>query len=222
MLIPRIIKALCLAAVCSFSVPSLAVAGLAAVQTSAPQVEEHVHYSAPANWVQPLILQPPERVPEAQLMDGLYYLLVDRQVRVPDQSTQEAFHHYATYIANEAGVEAGGQISIDFDPLYERLALHRIQVIRNGEVVDLLHQADISLLRRETQLENLLYDGQLSANIILPDVRVGDTVEYSYAAPIRFMRVRSITTSTCNGPCPWPPSVSAYFGSARTRFSYTA
>ncbi|WP_051311196.1 DUF3857 domain-containing transglutaminase family protein [Zooshikella ganghwensis] len=130
-------------------------------------------------WVEryPAVL--PEPVPVEEAIGGEYYLLVDQQTRAVD--TLQNFFHYAVVALNTQGVESVAQISVTYDPTYEHLQLHDIYVHRNGQLLDRLHSADIKLMQRESELDAQIYDGRITANIILSDVRVGDVIEYSYS-----------------------------------------
>jgi transglutaminase-like putative cysteine protease len=111
--------------------------------------------------------------------NGGAYLLVDRQWSMMDGQLS-FYNHMATKAITSAGVESVSGISIDFDPVYESLTLHGVTVWRDGMAQDRLDRSRISLIQREQDLERQLYDGSLTLNLILEDVRPGDTVEYSY------------------------------------------
>ena len=117
--------------------------------------------------------------PEGRVSGGIDYVLVDRQTRVGD-TTRESFRHYAKKVVNDAGLAAAGDLSIDFEPSYQTLRLHFVRVRRNGQILDRLSSRKIQIIQRESELEYQLYDGTLSAVILLEDVRVGDVVEYAY------------------------------------------
>jgi lipoprotein NlpI len=51
-------------------------------------------------------------------------------------------------------------------------------VTRAGKVMDRTREVKFDLLQRETNLEKNLYDGDVTAVAILPDIRVGDIVEF--------------------------------------------
>lgn len=76
-------------------------------------------------------------------------------------------------------VEAQG--SVNFDPGYQRLTFHTLNVIRGGKVLGRLGSTRIQVLQRETELEYLIYDGSMTASTMLDDVRIGDIVEYAYS-----------------------------------------
>ncbi|NEL80586.1 MAG: DUF3857 domain-containing protein, partial [Xanthomonas perforans] len=68
--------------------------------------------------------------------------------------------------------------SIDYQPQYQQLALNSLEVWRDGKRIDMRKQAHYARLRRESGLEDGLIDGALTLSITLPDLRVGDRVDY--------------------------------------------
>jgi transglutaminase-like putative cysteine protease len=112
--------------------------------------------------------------------DGVHYLLSDEQVRV-DAAGKEVFRHFASRVASQNGLEQAASLEFGFDPAYQTLTLHSIDVIRNGTVIPKLATATVRVLQREPELESRIFDGRKSANVFLDDVRVGDVVEYAYS-----------------------------------------
>jgi len=105
--------------------------------------------------------------------------LADVQFRVADEPT--VYIHRAM-TANEAGsLTAIGQYEISFQPEYQRVQLHSLRILRDGQVIDKLKAADIRFLQRETNLDQGLYSGAITAAIVTDDVRVGDTLEMAYS-----------------------------------------
>lgn len=119
-------------------------------------------------------------VPASGLSDGRYHLLADQQVRVAG-GTLVDYRHTATRAVNERGVEDIANVQIRFDPSYQTLTVHRIDVRRGGRVVSSVAAGALKLLQREASLESLIYDGRLTAHVALKDVRVGDVVETVYS-----------------------------------------
>ena len=109
--------------------------------------------------------------------DGYVDLAYEKQVNLQLQST---FRRKAIKIISEAGVQDGSEISIKFDPSYEQLIFHNIQVIRVNEVFDKLQREKIKVIQQETELDRHIYDQSLSAILLLEDIRKGDIIEYSY------------------------------------------
>ncbi len=135
------------------------------------------HPAAP--WVIYHPVKLPDALPLDEIKGGSYYALVDNQIRVTEGST-EFYSHYADLIVNQQGLEQSSQINIKFDPAYQTAVLNTLRIRRGKKVIDKLSDARTSILRQESELENLIYNGRLTANIILDDVRVGDIIEYSY------------------------------------------
>lgn len=131
------------------------------------------------SWVTQFDLEVPQQLPEGTIQDGQYFILVDRQDH-PKGELQESFRHYAQKIVDQQGAEDSSQISITFEPSFQKLLLHQIVVHRDGHLIDKLNQARISVLQREKDLESLIYDGRKTFNAILNDIRSGDIIEYSY------------------------------------------
>ena len=80
-----------------------------------------------------------------------------------------------------AHVGEAGKHTIEFNPEYQALVLHKVELRRDGKWLDRLQPDKISLARRETDFEDDLADGRVSALIVLDDVRVGDVVRINYS-----------------------------------------
>jgi hypothetical protein len=108
---------------------------------------------------------------------GYRYLLFDRQFNV---ITQETFRHTATKVMTESGLETVSAININFDPAFQSVYFHTLVVKRGEEVINKLPKTKFEILRREENLDRLVYDKSLNAILNLDDIQVGDIVEYSY------------------------------------------
>ena len=134
---------------------------------------------APA-WTKPLPVPEHITYPPNDVQNGIYYVLLDVQVRATVNEPTATFQHYAEHIVNQNGLEENSQINISYDPAYEKLQLHSLHLIRNGKPIDKTVTAAMKILQREDEMSNLIYNGEHTLNIILDDVRVGDTIEYSF------------------------------------------
>lgn len=105
------------------------------------------------------------------------YLLLDLQKHAEKKSTYEEL---AIRVLTEAGVEDHSQLSVDFQPSFQSVVWHHLDVIRGGEKQDRLADAEFELIRREEGLESRLYDGAITAHLILKDIRPGDIISYSF------------------------------------------
>ena len=127
-------------------------------------------------WVEPLAVPANGTGPD-ETGNGIVHLLLDHQMNPAEESL---FVHDARKLTNASGVQRGSQLSFGWDPSYETLTLHSVSVVRDGHRIDALRREKVKVLERETEMEWHLYDGSLTAVLLLEDVRPGDVVEYSY------------------------------------------
>jgi len=146
------------------------------ISAATPEVKT----SAPFKWVKRLEVEPVSDVPLDEIKNGQYYLLVDKQIRIEENIPTQYYRHFAIQVVNAAGMEDASNISIVFDPEYQKVNFHSLKIRRKGKIIDKLHLAEIQLLRREEELESQIYDGRYTANVIVDDVRVGDVIEYAH------------------------------------------
>lgn len=135
--------------------------------------------SAPS-WIQPLEVNLNSTPPQAQVAFGVHYLLAEHQLRV-DEQERVSYRHIAVRALNEQGVESVANIEIRFDPSFEVLTLHAINVRRGAQLIRKLQASAVHLLQREKELDALIFDGSKTAHVFLDDVRIGDVVEYAYS-----------------------------------------
>ncbi|MEM9932144.1 MAG: DUF3857 domain-containing protein [Bacteroidota bacterium] len=134
-----------------------------------------VYKSAPPSWVTPIITESDsilENIGESQ------YLLLDFQYNLVEESS---FYHYRIKILNSEGIQSNSDLEISFDPTYQKLTFHQVNIIREGKTVPRLYKHPIKTLQRETSLERSLYDGSITAVMNLTDIREGDILDYSFS-----------------------------------------
>ncbi len=135
---------------------------------------QKVEKEIPSSWVIPSQIISTEETQK----DGAYnYLLLDFQDNL---ILEEEYVHYAIELLNSEGIQEFSDITISFDPTFQKLTFHCVNIYRNGQKIDKLTKTKINTFQRETNLERNLYDGSLTAILNLPDIRVGDVIEYSY------------------------------------------
>lgn len=71
-----------------------------------------------------------------------------------------------------------GNLSVVWNPAAGAPVVHAIRIYRDGQVIDVLKSASFEVLRREDQLEAARLDGNLTAVVRVPDLRVGDELEF--------------------------------------------
>lgn len=128
-------------------------------------------------WVAPVNV---ESNPLETSQASISILLDDEQIKL-DKTKKVHFTHMLKQINASAGLSVASQIQIEFDPSYQELVLHKLEIVRDAKRTDKFDPRRVQLLQREKQLEARMYDGRVTASIVLEDVRVGDQIEYSYS-----------------------------------------
>ncbi len=109
----------------------------------------------------------------------VHWLLSDNQL-IMKKSKVASFYHYAVKVNLESGLKTASEFSIYFQPDFQTLDINFLKRHRSGEVKDITDAADIRLLQREESYSQGIYDGGVTALVILNDVQVGDIIEYAY------------------------------------------
>ena len=78
-----------------------------------------------------------------------------------------------------------GNVSISWNPDAGPPVLHALKVHRGDQVIDLTNADDFEVLRREENLEAAQLDGVLTAVMRVPDLRVGDELEFAVTTRAR-------------------------------------
>ena len=147
--------------------------------TSVSNCKEPIHRLPDfPNWIEVNTPQWNAPIPKGTGAGDMYYLLLDRQHQF-EEGTR--YYRIAYKLLSESGVQENSQISLKFDPAYEKLNIHVLQIWREGRLINKLSQQEFKFLQRETGHERQLYDGRLSAVALLEDIRVGDVVDYGYS-----------------------------------------
>lgn len=82
---------------------------------------------------------------------------------------------------NDAGaLSQMGQLTVQFNPHFQRLLLHRVCVLRDDHTHDHTATLAVRFLQREAGLEQGVESGVVTATMVLPDLRVGDTLLLVY------------------------------------------
>ncbi len=128
---------------------------------------------APA-WVRPSDF-PLEVLPS---QENVQCLLIDEQRNWPEQTV---YNHFVFKALTKSGVEGISQLSISFEPSFQKLILHDIRIFRDGEWSERIYSSQHHLIQKEEGLDQGIFSGDLSLVYILDDIRVGDIVDYAYS-----------------------------------------
>jgi len=129
-------------------------------------------------WVEPVAIDA-RGAEQGQADAGVELVLVDEQVRAAG-TAPERYRRVVRRLRTVQGVQDGSEIRVDFDPAYERLALHGVWIHRGGRRLPALRADEVRIVQRERELDRRLFDGTLTAVVFLQDVRAGDAIEFAY------------------------------------------
>ena len=146
-----------------------------AAQPAPQPAHEPVIAPAPA-WVVPVA------VPAANPAMGdrpVQALLVSNQTLF-GAGTQDNYSELVFLIQNAQGMQAFGNITLPWQPDQSELIVHKIQILRGGQVIDLLAGHPFTVLRRENNLESAMLDGVLTAVMQPEGLAVGDVLTIAF------------------------------------------
>lgn len=107
-------------------------------------------------------------------------LLRDQQLRITTDAV-ETYEASRWRIQSPQGLAATGTLSFLWKPDSDVLTVHKITVTRDGRTLDLLGKGEnLTILRRENDLEKSVLTGLLTAVAQPPGLQVGDVMEMSY------------------------------------------
>lgn len=120
-------------------------------------------------------------IPVDEISNGVFYHLIDLQFKVNPAGERAIYSRYVEEVTNQTGVDYNSQLNMSFDPSYQQVWLNSLYLIRDGQKIDKLNTAKITLLNNENELNAQIYHGNLTMNVLIDDLREGDIVDYSYS-----------------------------------------
>ena len=144
----------------------------------AQNIDDYVSIEPAGDWIVSYEVPAPNLKYRPQ--SGIEYLLADMQV-MESGDDRIWYDRFADRLTKRSAIETEATLSIRFDPSFQTLALHHIRIIRDGVASDRIDLAEMQLYRVETERDRLIYNGDLELAYIVPDVRVGDILDYAYS-----------------------------------------
>lgn len=129
------------------------------------------------DWVKPYRLAS-DTSTNKDLDEGVVRLFHEKQWNI---GLSAFYAHSLLDIKTEEGVQKASQVSIDFDPAYQKVVFHYVHILRGGKVINGLELNKVKILHQEEDMDMSIYNGALKALIILEDIRKGDRIDYAYS-----------------------------------------
>lgn len=116
------------------------------------------------------------RDPRALSSRGLCHWLTQAQADLT--GPEPVFTHRSlVQVTGGDGLQAAARFETTFNPKHERIVVHAIRVHRAGTVREAAAPETFEVIQRELNMERAVYDGRMTAHMVIPDVREGDVVE---------------------------------------------
>lgn len=155
-----------------------AMAVLAAMTTAAPalaqEAAQRIEVGPAPDWVDP---SEPLAVPDDA--DGAAFVRLNETIVHLGEGGSQTYTSQWFKLLHPQALQAGN-LAVQWNPAAGPATVHRVNVHRDGEVIDVLERAEFDVLRREEQLEKAMLDGTLTATMRVPDLRVGDELEMAF------------------------------------------
>lgn len=148
------------------------VMALAGTSASAAMANETPVYRAAPAWAKPA-----PTIDLAKLdANSPVLLILDQQHRF-ESGRVTIYADQALRMASAQVVGQAGTIQLPWQPHHGELVIHRAEILRAGETIDLLAKGErFAVLQREEQLEQLQMTGVLTATMTVQGLRVGDVL----------------------------------------------
>lgn len=151
------------------------------VVAQASASNDHPGYSVAntPDWVKPFPAFDSQLDSDDKGQNGSQFRFSDVQIDARTPGNRAVYRMSEFKLTGTRGVEYLSQLEFEFDPIYEKLVLHDVSILRGEEVINKLDSAIVKVLQREQELDALIYDGTQTLMLLLNDIRVGDTLRYA-------------------------------------------
>ncbi|WP_375287033.1 DUF3857 domain-containing protein [Sphingomonas sp.] len=152
--------------------PRLPIVFALLASSSIAHAGDKVLYQPVPSWVKPA---PP--IDTAKLGDDAPVLLViDNQQKIEGGKVW-AYVETATRVASPQLLGPIGQVQLPWQPAQGDLIVHKLEILRGAQRIDLIKGGDpFTVLRREQQMDRRVLDGMLTATLPVEGLAVGDVL----------------------------------------------
>jgi transglutaminase-like putative cysteine protease len=118
--------------------------------------------------------------PNPKRKDDPFEFLLSSSQEYLTKDGVENYVEYAVRPMTQAGLQAIGNVTIPWNAHRTSVTLNRVHIERDGKVIDALDRGDVSVMRRETQLEKSSLNGLLTVVMPVKRLQVGDTLRVGF------------------------------------------
>ncbi|WOE74979.1 DUF3857 domain-containing protein [Alterisphingorhabdus coralli] len=137
--------------------------------------EEELLFAPIPEWAKTAEI-PSEQTAATKGMAGSF-ALVSHQHRITDKGGTY-FMRQVIRVSEASALNDLGTISLNWVPGREKVTLHHLAIIRDGQRLNILENGQtFEYLRREPNLSQGILDGKVTATLLIEDLRVGDMID---------------------------------------------
>ncbi len=127
-----------------------------------------------------------ESAPDAATVtaEGVRILLFDSQVRT-DGDGEAIYMRIRSMALSPQALPLLGNVGVAWSPSSQEVTVHHVNIIRDGQTIDVLAEQTFETLRREQNLEQAMLDGLMTAVLQPSGLRVGDILDIAYTVVSR-------------------------------------
>ena len=138
--------------------------------------------------------------------------VLDEQTRIAE-GTVWTYREIGARALSADALARMGTLTLDWQPYHGDLIVHRVDIVRDGQHIDVLKAGQkFSVIRREQGLEELEMNGILTATLQVEGLRMGDILDVAYSVSVNDPALKGAVQATAIA-MPQPFKV----GFARTR-----
>lgn len=157
----------------------------ALILASAAWAEDKPNVAPAPAWVAAFPKAAKPAVPAPPIAEApIEILRFDNQFRFGTQ-TDERYVESAVKLLNPQGLAAMGTIVLPWRPESGTLTIHKLNIVRGTERINVLAKQNFMVLRREGKLEESVLDGMLTATLQPEGLQVGDIIELAFTTTHR-------------------------------------
>jgi len=140
---------------------------------------ETPRYEPAPSWVAP--------APPVKQGAGLpVFALLDQQTRIAADGTVWSYREFGTRAISADMLARMGTITLNWQPFHGDLIIHRVDIVRDGQHIDVLKAGQkFNVIRREQGLEQLEMNGVLTATLQVEGLRVGDVLDVASSVLVK-------------------------------------
>lgn len=152
----------------------------ALILASAAGAEDKPNTAPAPAWVAEFPKTAKRTAPVPTIADApIEILSFDNQYRFGAQ-TDERYIESTVKLLNPQGLAAMGTIVLPWRPESGTLTVHKLNIVRGPERINVLAKQNFTVLRREGKLEESVLDGLLTATLQPEGLQVGDIIELAF------------------------------------------